>query len=313
MHYLKHLSLMLTALWGPEMLAADHGQTGACRNEIAASSQPDMLVGIGEAGSYQDAKNAAIADAISFLGTTISARSSVVDAGPSSDTYADASVESETNAIVMGAKVLSDCPEGGQRKIVVGIAKTLIAKVIEAHAEQRKNLIQSAVNELTTKPTAKTLRDSKKKYDEILAEEKKDLDNWLVLGRARETFKEIPMTLRKDLEDKLAVKPGTEVTMSVISKDSIAEQTISILINKLSSDGVVVAKAINKDDAAVWSCSLLKGSPIGSTIRFRVQCSLLHTTYQFSPIIVNGMASNSKEEIDNTAVRLVSQELMMAH
>ena len=282
-----------------------------CVKGFRKSEMSGMLIGVGEGKSYVDAKNAAMADAISVLGTKILAKSSTIESGSgSTNIYTDQTIESETDALVKGAKVLSDCQEGDTHKLTIGINKSLIASLIEAHGEQRTEWISAAITALESNPTSAMIRHYRDGYLKIQNEEKDDLDSWLVLGRPKELFKEVPADLRRTLEQKINAHSQPKVkNISIRATDEIAKQTLAVVMSHLAADGI---EAINSESksakTAIWQCNLVKGMAVGQAVRFIATCSLTQAGFDFPPISVQGISVDSN--IQDQAVRLVSQQLL---
>lgn len=283
-----------------------------CIKELKQSSTDGFLIGVGEAGSYEEAKGRALSDAISFLGIKVSAKNAIVDLG-SSSIQVQQEIETESEMLVRGSKVISTCDEGTAKKITIGIPKALIAKLIVTNTEQRQNQVDSMLKTLKENPTPANQSAAKVAYNRMVSVEKEDLERWLVIGRTREEFRAVSVEMRSEIEGLLnrAGKPKIDKLM-VIAQGEVARKTLPALLSKLSSEGISAVEG-GSSEAAIWQCSLVKGSPLGNAVRFTAQCSLSNTSYSLEPIVVNGMAPVDQTVMEDTAARLVNGRISLAH
>lgn len=277
-----------------------------CIREISPAHKQEMLIGYGEGENYADGKMAAIADAISVLGTKVTAKAGMVESSDPGNPQAIWTIESESEAVVKGAKVLSHCQEN-KTKIIVGIPKTTIFKLIDQRSLERMAWIDS----ISTGPkilTQKEIRANKTLLENHQSTEKNDLDTWIVLGRPSVTFKSMPPDRINVLAAMLkGTSPTSGDKIIVSAKGTLAQKTLPLLINRLTSEGIS-AESTDSDSAVKWECVQTLGSLIGSVQRFQAHCILQEYTGNFDPITVNGMSPVGAAE--DTAADMISKELL---
>ena len=292
------------------MAPCAYSQTVApCLTEVDQSVQTTMLVGVGEGDSYPAAKSVALADALSFLGSQVKSSTSVTEGVRDEDTRLTQKIERDTEGMVKGAKILSYC-ETPRPKVIVGIPKATIAKLLGEQALQRQQLAERTLKGLQDDSSANTVASAAGAYEKMLKEEKEDLDTWLVIGKSRSGFSVITDNIKKGLEEKLYTKDAAaKKVLAVVPGDDIAKKSVPLLIAKLSQQGYQAKLADASDEGvkAAWNCLVNKGAPIGTAQRFTVRCVLTAPNFSFDPISANGIAHTNG--LDEQALVLVSRAL----
>lgn len=295
---MKHF--LLTSLLATSLLS-NQLQASSCTSKIDNDSS--RLTGTGEASSYEEAKALAIADALSILGVKI--KSTVQIKSDNNGSSMNQDVRTEVAAVAQGFEVISHCSKPPMHEVMVGVSKTLLSRLLEARATARNVWLQETLQLIDAKIPAK-LR-TEKELKSFLAEEKDDLDDWLILGRLKAGFKEMPRSDVTRLQQSL--KSSLKAISIRAGDDVVANKTLHALVSKLKNLGLVasIAKTVSDGiEVSTWNCVTTRGIPMGRAIRFQTECSL-ELDGGPDPIQVSGISTD--ENIEDQAIRLILERI----
>ena len=294
------------------------GTVLAGEKETCVKGVQDFLgyvAGYGQGGTYQDAKQQAMSDAISFFGVQITSSGQLSEetSDGNSSTYLSSNIETRIDALVKGAVVLSTCEENEKFKLIVGLKKSTIISLLESSCKQRTDWVQMALKTLKTQkgqPTDSLVSQYKRSFQKALSDEKTDIEAWLLLQRPREFFPMIPEAMKQEFSNLTEKHPTKEQRYSIVARDKFAEKTLSMVVNKLNQNGIPLASKQQGDDNTTeigWTCSIHQGSAIGNIVRFQGRCELSESTLGITPVEIDGISN--QEDLENTVVRLVDEKL----
>ena len=237
------------------------------------------ITGTGEGATLDEAKSRATEDLSGFFQTHIIARTEVAEAAES--TAIDATVVTSTDRIIKGVLTLSECPLGTNVRVIVGVKKNIIKKHIE---DDLMEIIKDAKQSRSDIRGLKTKLNSAASDWHLLS----SMDSPLI----RQANDAIEASIRLLSSKKLVITPN----------GSIAKATISDLVQNLQAQGMDV---IQGNGGSGYSCSMAKGSAIGTMYRIAVSCKV--DNLQSADISAAGICNG--DDLDNCAALIVLRSL----
>jgi hypothetical protein len=287
---------LITSLLATSLLS-NQLQASSCTSKVDNDSS--RLTGTAEAASYEEAKALAIADALSFLGIKIKSTIQIKSDNNGSNMSQD--VLTEVSAVAQGFEVLSRCSKPPMYEVIVGVSKTLLFRLLEARATARNVWLQETLQLIDAKNPAKITSDRDLKS--FLAEEKDDLESWMILGKNKASFKEMPRSDVSRLQQ--SVKSSLKAISIKAGDDTVANKTLHALVSKLRSLGLkatMVKTASDGVEVSTWNCVTTRGLPMGRAIRFQTECSL---ELDIGPNAIQVSGISTEENIEDQAIRLI--------
>lgn len=271
-----------------------------CNDVVSLSS--GYITGVGRSDTPVAAKSLAISAALAFFGAKVVTKTTVSEGN--SEANLNSATEIDVVGDAKGIVVLDECVEDGVSRVTVGIRKSDVAARLEARAEERLTWLKEQLASLNSNNAGRVRDDLGVKVKMEAA----DLEMWLLIQRPKEFFKKMPEQDREAIAKSAANAPVSDPT-PIAAVGPIAVRTLNQVVSALGRLGYRVAPAAaGSPSSALWSCSLVEGTPMQSAVRFQARCEFKGPgDMVLEPVSVSGIGPSGG--IEAAAENLVDRKL----